>query len=65
MTFLTVLGLVAGAVAGVFFITIAIWACTARPVKYQVLTKKAEIIAEDPEKPKPLPPKEWAEQNPK
>jgi hypothetical protein len=30
--------------------------------EWQVITKKAEIIAEDPEKPRP--PKEWAEQNP-
>ena len=63
MSFLAVLGLVAGAVASVFIIVIGVWACTAKPVKYEIITKKAEILEDDPEKPKP--PKEWAEQNPK
>jgi hypothetical protein len=44
MSFLVVLGGVAGAVAATFVIVIAVWACTAKPVQYQVITKKAEIL---------------------
>ena len=63
MTFLVVLGGVAGVVAGVAAMVVGVWACIAKPVKYQIITKKAAIIEEDQKK--PLPPKEWAELNPK
>ena len=53
MSFLAVLGGVAGAVAGVFVLVVAVWACTAKPVEYQVITKKAEILPATAEKPKP------------
>jgi hypothetical protein len=60
MTFLIVLGGVAGAMATVAIVTVGVWACTAKPVTYQVI-KRAEIIAENPDKPKP--PKEWANES--
>ncbi len=47
MSFLFVLGGVAGVVGATFCIVIGVWACTAKPVKYQVLTKKAEILEDD------------------
>ena len=56
---MVVLGGVAGAVAAIIIIVVGVWACTAQPVKYEILTKKAEIIPDDPKKPRP--PKEWAE----
>ena len=57
-----VLGGVAGVVAAAIMIVVGVWAFTAQPVKYEILTKKAEILPDDPNKPRP--PKEWAEQKP-
>jgi hypothetical protein len=62
MTFLVVLGGVGAAVASLIMIVVGVWACTAQPVKYEILTKKTAIIPDDPNKPRP--PKEWKEQKP-
>jgi len=44
MTFLVVLGGVAGVVAGVAAMVVGVWACLAKPVKYQIITKKAKSL---------------------
>ena len=62
MTFLVVLGGVGAAVASLIIIVVGVCACTAQPVKYEILTKKTAIIPDDPNKPRP--PKEWKEQKP-
>lgn len=58
-----VLGGVAGAVALIVIVVVGVWVCIAEPVKYEILTKKAEILPDDPKKPRP--PIEWSEQKPR